>query len=99
MKLDVYRSCTRSEKRLVLEAFWSRESAPQPRIYEAAVQYGPFAVICLVAVALEFAVVLAISLERGWVLAWFAGFAMALTLLSTWWAVVRIRALKDSPAP
>ncbi|MGA2294808.1 MAG: hypothetical protein ABSG24_06235 [Acidimicrobiales bacterium] len=93
MKLDVYRSCSRQEKRDVLEAFWRRGVTPSPRIHEAAHQYGPYAVLCLVAVALELAFMLVVTLHRAIVVGSLAAALEALVLVSLWWALVRYRAL------
>jgi hypothetical protein len=94
MKLDVYQSCTRSEKRDVLNKFWSRNVQASPRIQQAAFQYGPYAVICLVAVALELGFVIVVAIHRAFVVGWIAVLLEALTLWSLWWAVVRWRAIK-----
>lgn len=98
MKLDVYRSCSFREKREVLDAFWRTKGASSPRIEEAARQYGPYAVVSLVVIALELAVVLAVSIDRGLAIAWIAGPLELVTLASTWWAVVRDRALRAAPS-
>ncbi len=101
MKLDVYRSCSRAEKREVLDAFWRRNAQPTSRIREATNQYGPYAVICLVAVALELAVVIFVSIDRAVVIGALAILFEALDVLSLWWAVVRYRTIRHealSPA-
>ena len=64
MKLDVYRSCTRKEKMEVLNIFWRRNIEASSRIREAALQYGPVAVACLIAIAAELALVIGVSLTR-----------------------------------
>src|SRR6202041_3053677 len=73
MKLDVYRSCSRHEKRQVLEAFWHTHVESSTRIRKAAIQYGPYAVACLVAVAAELVVVIVASAHRAFVITWIAG--------------------------
>lgn len=94
VKLDVYRSCTRQEKREVLETFWRTGVAPSARIHEAAFQYGPFAVICLFAVALELALVIFVSIQRAVVVGWLAVVFEAIVLVSLWWSVIRWRAIR-----
>jgi Flp pilus assembly protein TadB len=94
MKLDVYRSCSRHEKRQVLEAFWHTNVESSSRIHDAALQYGPYAVACLVAVAAELIVVIVASLHRVSVISWIAVIVEAVVVLSLWWAVVRSRALR-----
>jgi hypothetical protein len=94
MKLDVYQSCTRSEKRDVLNKFWNRNVQSSARIQKAAFQYGPYAVACIVAVALELGFVIVITIHRASVVGWIAMLLEALTLWSLWWAVVRWRAIR-----
>jgi putative flippase GtrA len=94
MKLDIYQSCTRSEKRDVLNKFWSRNVQSSPRIQQAAFQYGPYAVICLIAVALELGFVIAVTIHRAFVVGLIAVLLEAFTLWSLWWAVLRWRAIK-----
>jgi hypothetical protein len=94
MKLDVYRSCSRHEKRQVLEAFWHSHVESSARIRDAAIQYGPYAVACLVAVAAELVVVIVASAHRAFVISWIAVVVEAAVVLSLWWAVVRSRALR-----
>jgi hypothetical protein len=94
MKLDVYRSCTRHEKRQVLEAFWHSHVESSTRIRDAAIQYGPYAVACLAAVAAELVVVIVASAHRAFVISWIAVVVEAVVVLSLWWAVVRSRALR-----
>ena len=96
MKLDVYRSCSRQEKREVLDAFWRTHARPSTRIRQAATQYGPYAVICLSAVALELALVIVVSIHRAFVVGGLAILLEAVVLASLVWAVVRSRALKSA---
>lgn len=93
VKLDVYRSCSRQEKREVLEAFWRRSAHPSARVHEAALQYGPFAVVSLVAVVLELALVIFVSLHRAPVIGWIAVAFEVIVVLSLWWSLVRFRAI------
>jgi hypothetical protein len=94
MKLDVYRSCSRHEKRQVLEAFWHSHVESSVRIRDAAIQYGPYAVACLVAVAAELVVVIIASAHRAVVISWIAVLVEVVVVFSLWWAVVRSRALR-----
>jgi hypothetical protein len=93
VKLDVYRSCSRQEKRDVLGAFWHPHTEATPRIHQAAIQYGPYAVLCLVAMVAELALVIYVTIGRAVVVGSLAVAVEALVLLSLWWAVVRWRAL------
>jgi hypothetical protein len=95
VKLDVYRSCTRQEKREVLETFWRANVHASARIHEAALQYGPFAVISLAAVVLELALVIFVSIHRAPVVGWLAIVFEAVVLLSLWWSLVRFRAVRS----
>jgi len=95
VKLDVYRSCTRQEKREVLDAFWRSGGQPSTRIRDAAYQYGPFAALSLAAVALELALVIFVSIQRVAVVGWLAVVFEAVVLLSLWWSLVRCRAIRS----
>ncbi|MCU1362243.1 MAG: hypothetical protein JWM55_71 [Acidimicrobiaceae bacterium] len=94
MRLDVYRSCSRQEKVQVLEAFWRSHVKSSDRIHLAAVQYGPYAVICLVAVAVELAVIIALALSRAIVIGLIAILLEVVAVTSLWWALVRTRAVR-----
>ena len=98
MKLDVYRSCSRQEKTEVLATFWRRNVEAPSRIREAARQYGPFAVISLVAIAAELALVIAVSIMRAYAVGSVAVLFEAIVVLSLWWALVRTRDIKG-PTP
>jgi hypothetical protein len=88
VKLDVYRSCSHQEKRAVLETFWRANDHSSTRIRAAALQYGPFAIISLAAVAVaELAVVIAVSLHRAPVVGWLAFTLEVIVLLSLWWSI------------
>ncbi|HEV3267179.1 MAG TPA: hypothetical protein VGZ68_02130 [Acidimicrobiales bacterium] len=95
MKLDVYRSCTRQEKREVLERFWRTGGPSSARVEEATRQYGPFAVSSLVVVVLELALVIFVSLRRAPVVGWLAVAFEVIVMLSLWWSLVRFRAVRD----
>jgi hypothetical protein len=94
MKLDVYRSCTWREKRDVLNAFWRANVDSTPRISEAALQYGHYAVICMAVIILEVALVIAVSIAHRSAFAVVAAALEVFVLLSTRWAVLRYRTLK-----
>jgi hypothetical protein len=96
MKLDVYRSCTRQEKGEVLNAFWHTNVTPSERIREAASQYGPWAVLCLVTLALELGLVIYVSINRAAIVGWLAVLLEAIVVLSLCWAVVRWRAFRPT---
>lgn len=98
MRLDVYRSCTWREKRDVLNAFWRTNADPTPRISEAALQYGFYAVICLAVIVLEMAIVIAVSVGHRSVFAVVAAVLELFILFWTRWAVRRYRDLKVSSA-
>ncbi len=65
VKVDVYRSCTWREKRDVLNVFWRTNVDASARIVEASVQYGYYAVICLVIVMVEVALILGVAIDRN----------------------------------
>jgi hypothetical protein len=94
VKLDVYRSCSRQEKGEVLNVFWRSNVQAPARIQQAAVQYGPYAEICLVAVALELALIIGLSMSRADVVGAVAAVFEALVVVSLWWALVRTRAMR-----
>jgi hypothetical protein len=98
MKLDVYRSCSWKEKRQVLETFWRSTGDPSPKIVEAAKQYGPPAVLCLIIMAIEMVIVTTVGLVRGYVWGWAALVVSVLVLLSLWWAIMRNWSLGDDLA-
>ena len=78
----------------MLETFWHSHVESSSRIRDAAIQYGPYAVACLVAVAAELAVVIVASADRAFVVSWIAVVVEVVVVLSLWWAVVRSRALR-----
>lgn len=94
MKLDVYRSCSPSEKREVLGAFWHKDVNSSARVREAAVQYGPWAVLSLVAIAVELAIVMAVALGHADVIVGAALVIELFVLWSLWWALVRSRHIR-----
>jgi uncharacterized membrane protein YkgB len=96
VKLDVYRSCSRQEKGQVLDTFWRRNVDSSERIHRAAVQYGPYAVICLVAVALELGVIISLAMSRASIIGAIAIVLEVVTVASLWWALVRTRAVRHT---
>lgn len=79
----------------MLNTFWRRGVEAPSRISEAARQYGPFAVISLVAIALELALVIAVSIMRAYLVGGAAVICEAVVVLSLWWALVRTREVKQ----
>jgi membrane protein YdbS with pleckstrin-like domain len=94
VKIDVYRSCTWREKRDVLNVFWRTNVEGSSRIIEASVQYGYYAIICLVVVMVEVAFILGVSLDRNALIAALTVLAELFMIWSTWWAMKRYRVLK-----
>ena len=94
VKLNVYRSCTWREKRDVLNAFWRINSSPTPRIREAALQYGHYAVIAMAVIILEVALVIAFSVGHRSLFAVVGAVLEVFMLWWTGWAVLRYRTLK-----
>lgn len=94
MALNVYRSCTSTEKRAMLQVFWNRGVEAPARIEVAAAQYGLWAFACCIVLAIEPIPVIIVSLgHNGFV----AGVAIAIELvlvLSARWAAVRTRELR-----
>jgi hypothetical protein len=99
VKLDVYRSCSSAEKRDVLNTFWHTNVSASPRIHQAATEYGPYAALCLVAMALELAFVISFSLHRAVIIGAFAVLFEALVVLSLGWSLFRWRELKGPTSP
>jgi hypothetical protein len=95
VNIDVYRSCTFKEKRDVLNVFWRANVDTTTRIREAAVQYGYYAVICLIVVIMELALILAVALMHNSFVAGISAAAELFVLWSTWWALKRYRILKS----
>ena len=95
MNIKVYRGCSFKEKRDVLNVFWRTNVETTAQIGEAAVQYGFYAIICMIVVILEVALILVVALNHN---AFFAGITAAGELFmfwSTWWAIKRYRTLKQ----
>jgi hypothetical protein len=94
VNIDVYRSCSWREKRDVLNVFWRTNVETTSRIREAAIQYGFYAVLCLVVVIAELALILAVALDRNAFVAALTVLAEMFMIWSTWWAIKRYRTLK-----
>jgi len=94
VKVDVYRSCSWREKRDVLNVFWRTNVEASSRIIEASVQYGYYAVICMVVVMVEVAFILGVALDRNALIAALSVLAELFMIWSTWWAMKRYRILK-----
>lgn len=95
VNIDVYRGCTFKEKRDVLNVFWRTNVEATSRIMEAAVQYGFYAVICLVVVMLELALILVVGLNHNSLVAGLSALGELFMIWSTWWAIKRYRLLKS----
>jgi len=94
VNLDVYRSCTWKEKRDVLNVFWRTNVEATSRIVEAALQYGYYAVICLIIVMVEIALILVVALSHSAFVAALSAFTELFMIWSTWWAIKRYRVLR-----
>ncbi len=95
VNIDLYRSCTFKEKRDVLNVFWRKNVEASSRIGTAAVQYGYYAIICLVVVMLELALILAAALDHASFVAGTSALAELFMIWSTWWAIKRYQVLKS----
>jgi hypothetical protein len=94
MNIDVYHGCTFKEKRDVLNVFWRKNVEASSRIGTAAVQYGYYAIVSLVVVMLELALILAVALDRNALVAALSVMAVIFNIWATWWAIKRYRVLK-----
>ena len=79
----------------MLNAFWRSTSHASPRIMAAALQYGFWAVISLVVVVLEIALIISVFIARGSFIVWPSAVVELFVVLATWWSFVRYRFLKD----
>ena len=98
VRLNVYRGCSRQEKREVLGTFWCTASPSSSRILEAAEQYGAYAIIYVAAIAVEVLVVMIAGFSHVAVVGWLALGGEAFILWSLWWSIVRYRALRTRRA-
>ena len=83
MGLATYRSCTFSEKRAVLRAFWSRRVAESDKVNQAAREYGPYALVMVSVICVEFALIAIVLFRAGSSWAWPALAATVLAGAST----------------
>lgn len=81
----------------MLEAFWRTNAHPPRRIHDAAAQYGPYAVMSLLAVAAELLVVIIASIDRAMTIGVVAILLESFVLWSLWRALIRSRALRHEP--
>lgn len=96
MALDVYRSCSWSEKREVLYTFWRIQKNPTERILRAALQYGPFAIASISVIAFELLLVLLASVIGHYRWGWIDVLVELMVLASLRWSIIRYRTLKQS---
>jgi hypothetical protein len=94
MMLDVYRGCSKQERREVLGVFWRRGTEGSDRVERAALEYGLWALACFVIVALELVPLFVGLFGRSDTLAWIAVGAEVLALTSAWWAALRYVTLR-----
>ena len=83
MGLATYRSCTFSEKRAVLRAFWSRRVAESDKVNQAAREYGPYALAMVSVIWAELALIAIVLFGVGNPWAWMALAATVLAGAST----------------
>ena len=86
MPLAAYSACSRSQKRALLQSFWSRSSRPDTLVAQASLEYGPVAFWMILVTTIEL-VALVIGLIEHHQALW-AGLTLAVTLFSgwsTWW--------------
>jgi hypothetical protein len=95
VNVDVYRSCSWKEKREVLGVFWQTNVDATTRLREAAIQYGYYAIVSLVVVMLELALIMVVAFDRNAFVAALAILAEVFMIWSTWWAIKRYRTLKS----
>jgi hypothetical protein len=94
MSLATYRTCSWREKRKVLEVFWRRDVGASSRLLEAAREYGVWAVMCCLAIALEPIPVIVVSFQHDSAFGWLAVAFELFALWSAWWSVVRLVELR-----
>lgn len=83
--LTAYRQCTFREKREVLRVFWSRREADSELVGLAAREYGPYALVLVIVIAVELAVIAVALVAGGTVWAWPAVIATGLVAWCAWW--------------
>lgn len=99
MKLSTYQSCTFTEKRAVLRAFWSGRADESGKVNRAAREYGPYAFAMIAAICAELVVISGVLIAKGSAYAWLAVAATTLSLLSLWWTRVCQRAQGRASRP
>ncbi len=87
MGLATYKTCTFSEKRMVLRTFWSGRPHETEKINQAAREYGPYALGLVAVITIELVTIASLLLARanGWT--WIATAASVLALWSLWWTL------------
>ena len=98
VKLDAYRSCSRHEKRAVLDTFWRGAPAESARVELAAEQYGAYAIVYVGAIALELVVMTIAGFHHARPVGWLALGVECFVLWSLGWSIVRYRALRQPGA-
>jgi hypothetical protein len=98
VRLATYQSCSFSEKRAVLRAFWSNREDESDKVNLAAREYGPYALAMVAVIAMEFAVISSVLGARGSAWAWAAFVATAFALWSLWRTYVCQRARRAGVA-
>jgi len=87
MGLATYRSCSFSEKRAVLRAFWSGQFGGPAKINEAAREYAPYAVASITIITIELGVIATLLVLLASVWAWVGTAAFVLSAWSLWWSL------------
>jgi hypothetical protein len=88
MRLATYKSCSFSEKRAVLRAFWSGRADESDKVNGAAREYGPYALSLVTVITFELAVIAALLIFRANAWAGVATGAGVISLWSVWWTAV-----------
>ena len=91
VKLDVYRSCSFAEKRQVLGAFWRGQESESSKIMQGSAQYGPWALLMLIAIEIELLVLLVLLVGYGHPVGWLVLAPGALVAIGIWRAAVQTR--------
>ena len=69
MKLDAYQALATKEKIEILQLFWRTRDVPE-RLMPATLQYGYWAIVGFVVVAVELVVITALLFGHGSLIAW-----------------------------
>ena len=70
MGLATYRSCTFTEKRVVLRTFWSQRVAESDKVNQAANEYGPYALVMVSVIWAELVLITIVLFNVGSSWAW-----------------------------